>query len=254
VLGADGAGVIAAVGSRVRRLRVGDRVYSFGWNFPKNGFYAEYVAVAADVTAKIPGRLDMLQAGAVPITALTALRGIDDILNLKRGETIIVHGASGGVGNMALQFAKLRGARVLATASGNDGVKLVRKLRADAAVEGHSKDITSAARQFAPHGVDAIFAAAGGAALTQCLDALRPGGRIAYPNGVEPEPKKRPKIKRTSYDAVAGRRSFEQLARAFKSAKIQVPIAAIFPLARAAEAHRQLAKGHVLGKIVLRIR
>ena len=80
VLGFDGAGVVAAVGSRVRRLRVGDEVYSYNWQNPKGGFYAEYVAVPADKAAPIPKRLDLRHAGAIPITGLTALQGIDDAL------------------------------------------------------------------------------------------------------------------------------------------------------------------------------
>src|SRR5882757_7229648 len=119
VLGVDGAGVVAAIGSRVRRLKVGEEVYSYNWQNPKGGFYAEYVAVPAEV-ASIPRRLDLRHAGAIPITG-TALQGIDDALGLKKGETIIIHGASGGVGTLAVQFAKLRGARVFATASGKDG-------------------------------------------------------------------------------------------------------------------------------------
>ena len=105
VLGYDGAGIIAKVGSRVRRLKVGDEVYSYNWENPKGGFYAEYVALPADKVAPIPKRLDLRHAGAIPITGLTALQGIDDALGLKRGETIIIHGASGGVGTLAVQFA-----------------------------------------------------------------------------------------------------------------------------------------------------
>jgi NADPH:quinone reductase-like Zn-dependent oxidoreductase len=121
VLGFDGAGVVAAVGSRVRRPKVGDEVYSYNWQNPKGGFYAEYVVVPADKAAPIPRRLDLRHAGAIPITGLTALQGIDDALGLKKGETIIIHGASGGVGTLAVQFARLRGARVFATASGKEG-------------------------------------------------------------------------------------------------------------------------------------
>src|ERR1700682_4879377 len=124
VLGFDGAGVVARVGSRVRRLKVGDEVYSYNWQNPKGGFYAEYVAVPADKVAPIPKRLDLRHAGTIPITGLTALQGIDDALGLKKGETIIVHGASGGVGALAVQFARLRGAKVFATASGKEGVEL----------------------------------------------------------------------------------------------------------------------------------
>src|SRR5207253_2487036 len=109
------------------------------------------------------------------------------------------------------------------------------------------------ASSFAPEGVDAVLALAGGKALTRCLDALRHGGRLAYPNGVEPEPRKRRGIEIMSYDAVAGTREFNRLGRAIEAARLQVPIAATYALADAARAHERLAAGHVLGKIVLRI-
>ena len=125
-------------------------------------------------------------------------------MGVKRGESIIIHGAAGGVGSLALQFAKLRGARVLATASGEDGLTLARRLGADAAVDGRQGDIKAAACQFAPNGVDALFALAGGEALTRCLDTLRPGVRLGYPNGIEPEPRKRRGIKIIHYDARPG--------------------------------------------------
>src|SRR5258708_7580596 len=211
VLGTDGVGTIAAVGSRIRRFQKGDRVYAYSFLSPKGGFYAQYVAVSMENVAPIPKSLDLEHAGAIPTTGLTALQGIDDALSIKRGECIIIHGAAGGVGSLAIQFANLRGARVLATASGADGLALVRRLGADAAVDGRQGDIKAAARHFAPNGVDAVFALAGGKTLTRCLDALRPGGRLGYPNGIEPEPRKRRGIKIIHYDARPGVREFERL-------------------------------------------
>ncbi|HEX9406136.1 MAG TPA: NADP-dependent oxidoreductase, partial [Thermoanaerobaculia bacterium] len=136
ILGTDGSGVIAAAGAQVRRLKAGDRVYSYSYDNPKGGFYAEYVAVSASKVAPVPKSLDMLHAGALPTIGLTALQGVDDALAIQPGERVIVHGASGNVGMLALQFAKLRGARVLATASGSDGLDLVRRLGADSAIDG----------------------------------------------------------------------------------------------------------------------
>jgi NADPH:quinone reductase len=83
--------------------------------------------VTAEGVAHIPQPLDLKHAGAIPVTGLTALQGIDDALHVEKGQAIVVHGASGGVGSLALQFAKLRGARVLASASGNDGLAFVRQ-------------------------------------------------------------------------------------------------------------------------------
>jgi NADPH:quinone reductase len=253
VLGVDGAGVVAAAGSRVRRLKPGDKVYSYSWANPKGGFYAEYVAVDAKRVAHIPRRLDLYHAGAIATTGLTALQGIDDALNVKKGEAIIIHGGSGGVGTLAIQFAKLRGARVLATGSGLEGVELVREMGADVAIDGKHDDIADAAHRFAAGGVEAILTLAGGDALERALDAVRRQGRVAYPNGIEPEPTKRRGIKFIPYDAVSGVHEFERLNRAVESARLKVPIAETYPLAKAAKAHERLAEGHVLGKIVLRI-
>ncbi|HEY1628212.1 MAG TPA: NADP-dependent oxidoreductase, partial [Tepidisphaeraceae bacterium] len=175
VIGSDGAGVIVAVGKNVRRFRVGEKAYSFIWERPKGGFYAQYVAVPAKMAALVPRQLDLRQAGAIPVTGLTALQGLD-ALHLKKGESLIIHAATGGVGTMAIQLAKLRGVRVLAIASGKDGVALAKRLGADQAIDGHRGDIAAATRKFAPQGVDAILAFAGGKELSKCLDALRSRG------------------------------------------------------------------------------
>jgi NADPH2:quinone reductase len=251
ILGTDGAGLVAAVGSVVEGFKVGDKVYAYSFDNPKGGFYAEYVAVAAARVGHVPESLTLREAGAIGTTALTAIQGIDDALHLKSGDTVIIHGAMGGVGTLAIQFAKLRGARVLATVSGEDGADLARSLGADAVVDGRQGDIAAAAHAFAPHGIDAVLALAGGDALEHCIGTLRSGGVVAYPSGVEPVPKPRDGIRIVSYDAVAGPREFERLNTAIAAAKLRVPIAAEYSLADAAKAHERLAAGHVLGKVVL---
>jgi NADPH:quinone reductase len=254
VLGTDGSGTIAAVGSRVRRFAPGDTVYAYSFANQRGGFYAEYVAVAAENAGRLPDVLTLKEAGAIAATGLTAIQGVDDVLRVKRGEAVVIHGASGGVGSLALQFAKMRGARVLATASGRDGLALVRRLGADERADGRIDDLRAAARQFAPDGVDAVLAFAGGKPLEHLLDAVRRGGRVAFPNGVEPEPRKRRHLAIRSYDATPGVREFQRLGRAIEAARLKVPIAVACPLEQAASAHRRLADGHVLGKIVLRVR
>jgi NADPH:quinone reductase len=254
VLGSDGAGTIVAVGSRVRRLQVGEKVYAYSFNNPKGGFYAEYVLVAAANAAPLPDGVDLKRAGAIPTTGLTALQGVDDALKTKAGDSLIIHGASGGVGTLAVQFAKARRARVLAIASGADGKALARRLGADKAVDGRDEEILAAARDFAPDGVDAVLAFAGGKQLTQCLHALREGGKVAYPNGVEPTPRKRSGIDIVVYDAVPGVAELKRFGRAVVKARLKVPIAAAYKLEAARKAHERLAAGHVLGKIVLTIR
>jgi NADPH2:quinone reductase len=254
VLGVDGAGTVAAVGANVRGFKVGEAVYSYAWDNPRGGFYAEYVAVPAKAVGHLPAGLTLRDAGAMAVSALTALQGIDDALHIKPGETLIIHGASGAVGSLALQFARLRGARVFATASGDEGVSFAKRLGASAAVDGRHGDIGAAAHEFAPGGFDAVLALAGGEALETCIDALKPGGRLAFPYGVRPEPKARAGLPVVRYDAVAGPKEYERLNEAILAAHLEVPIAAEFPLAEAAKAQERMAAGHVLGKIVLRVR
>ena len=251
VLGSDAAGVIAAIGPNVRGFKVGDAVYGLA-----NGSYAEYATAQAAKIAHIPKGMDFLHASVLAISGLSALEGIDDVLELKPHETLIIHGASGAVGTLAIQLAKLRGVKVLATASTDDGLALVRRLGADEVVNGRTGDIAAAARRFAPHGVDAVLGLAGGDALEHCIDALRQDGRgrVAYLYGMEPLPRPRFNIRMTLYSVISDPEEFARLNKAVEAAKLQLPIGAEYSLADAAEAHRRLAAGHLLGKIVLRIR
>jgi len=256
VLGSDGSGIVVAIGPSVTRFKVGDAVYGYCWDNLKGGFYAEYVSAPSDCIAKLPKGISLEAAGALGASGLTALSGVDRALNLKRGDNVIIHGASGAVGTLAVQLAKLRGARVLATASGEEGVALVRRLGADVAIDGRTGDIAAAARAFAPKGADAVLAFAGGDALEKCLDALRAGGKFAYPTGVEPVPKSRPGLNTIPYDALFGDQKVQwaELNRAVEAKKFEVPIAATFALAEAADAHRKVEAGGVRGKVVLKIR
>ncbi len=251
VLGTDGAGIVSAVGDGVERFKEGDRVYAVSLMNPKGGFYAEYTAVKADDAALIPHNLTTEQAGAMPVDAITALRGLDDNLGLKKGESLMIFGASGGIGHLAVQLAKRMGARVLAVASGSDGVALVRKLGADAAVDGRKDDVAAAARDFAPDGIDAALLTAGGGAAENALTAVRQGGRVAYPNGVEPEPKARPGVIFHNYDGTPDPQTFEKLNRLIGAGPFTVHIARTFTLDRVADAHRAL-EAHHLGKLALR--
>jgi NADPH2:quinone reductase len=254
VLGTDGAGVVAGKGSRVRRFGMGDRVWAYEFINPKGGFYADYVAVNANHAARVPKRLDLLHAGAAVVTGLTALQGIDDHLRVRRGDTVLIFGASGAVGTLAVQFAKRRQARVIGTARGRAATALVKKLGADKVIDPSRNNAPEQLCEFAPDGVDAVLALAGGKNLERLLNLVRPGGRVAFPNGVEPQPRRRPKIRRVSYDGLAGPQYFARLDRAVKKARLQVPIAAVYPLAQASRAHQRIARGRVLGRIVLRIR
>jgi NADPH2:quinone reductase len=254
VLGSDGAGVIAARGARVRRLQVDDRVWAYEYSNPKGGFYAEYVAINAEHVATVPPSLDLLEAGAAAVTGLTAQQGIDNHLSVHEGETVLIFGASGAVGTLAVQFAKRRRARVIGTATGTDATALVRELGADEVFDPRRDDAAERLREIAGEGLDAALALAGGPALERCLDHMNTGGRVAYPNGVEPEPQRRKGIRVLAYDGVAGRPEWAALERAVEEARLQVPISDVYPLEQAARAHARVEQGHVLGRIVLRTR
>jgi NADPH:quinone reductase len=253
VLGTDGAGTVAAVGKQVTGFKEGDRVYGASLANPKGGFYAEYASVKGEYVSRIPDKLSIEQAGVMLSDAVTGLRGLDDVLKLKRGESVMIFGASGGIGHMAVQLAKRMGARVFAVASGDDGVSLAKRLGADAVVDGHRDDVAAATRRFAVDGVDAALVLAGGEAADQALTAVRDGGRVAHPNGVEPEPKARPGLKVSAYDGQPDRQIIDQLNRLIEAGPFEVHIAHMFPFEQAADAHRAL-EAHHLGKLALRPR
>src|SRR5262245_59795556 len=253
VLGSDGAGTVAAVGKQVTGFKEGDRVYSAVLGNPKGGFYAEYASMKSEYVSHVPDKLSIEQAGVMLSDAVTGLRGLDDVIGLKRGESVLICGASGGIGHMAVQLAKRMGARVFAVASGDDGVSLATHLGADAVVDGHRDEVAAAARKFAPGGVDAALVLAGGEATDRALMALRDGGRVAHPNGVEPVPKARPGVKVSAYDGQPDRQIIDKLNRLIEAGSFEVHIAHAFPLERGADAHRALDE-HYLGKLALRPR
>ena len=251
VLGSDGAGTVVAVGEQARRFKEGDQVYATALANAKGGFYAEYAAVKADTVSHIPGKLTTEQAGVMLCDALTALRGLDDVIGLKAGQTVMIFGAGGGIGHMAVQLAKRMGARVFAVASGDDGVALARRLGADAVVNGRKDDVTAAAREFAPDGLDAALITSGGEAADNALKTVRGGGRAAHPNGVMPEPKAPSGVRLENYDVVLDRKSIEKLNRLIDTGPFEVQVARSFPLDQAVAAHRALGE-HYLGKLALR--
>jgi NADPH:quinone reductase-like Zn-dependent oxidoreductase len=250
VLGSDGAGTVDAVGDSVRQFKKGDRVYGIAFLNPKGGFYSQYAVVKENSVSRIPGKLSMPEAAAMAVDAITALAGLDTTLGLETGESVLILGASGGIGHLAVQFAKRMGARVFAVASGDDGVAFVRGLGADKVADGKKDDIAAAARQFAPQGLDAVLLTAGGEGAEKALSALRQGGRAAYPNGVELIPKERAGIKIQSYDGEYAPPPFEKLNRLIEAGPFKVHIARTFNLDQAAEAQRAL-EDHYIGKLAL---
>lgn len=249
VLGWDAAGTIAAVGSAVTRFAVGDRVYAASMPVPRGGFYAEYGVVAEEHVAHVPERLSMAEAGVMAWDALTALSGID-LLDLAPGQTLMVFGASGGMGHMVVQLAQQRGIRVLAVSSGADGVALSRSHGAAAVVDGRSHDVVAAAEAFAPNGLDAAFVTVGGSVLEQALRAMHPSGRVAWPHGVHPLPATPPAVPILHFDGDRSHAGLERLNSLIDAGTFTPHVAQRFPFTRVQDAHRALREHHV-GKLAL---
>lgn len=251
VLGGECAGTIAAVGEGVERFAVGDRVYAQSFMNDKGGSYAQYVVVSEQTVAPIPNGLDLRMAGGLPIAGATALNNLEALGTIEKTR-LMLWGASGGVGHVALQLAKRMGARVFAIASGADGIELAQQLGADEAVDGHSDDVVQRARAFAPDGFDAALVLVGGEKVQSTLSLVRQGGIIAFPNGVMPEPKAPDGVELKKANGFADPLLFDRLNRLVSVGEFRVCIAQIFPLEEAAQAQEAM-KQHYLGKIVLRV-
>ncbi|MGQ5260558.1 quinone oxidoreductase family protein [Micromonospora sp. ZYX-F-536] len=253
VPGSDGAGTVVAVGSQVTNVAPGDLVYVSATTRPKGGFYAEYAVTKAQYAAKLPEGVPVEHAGAMPTDALTALAGLDT-LSLPAGAWLLIFGASGGQGHLAVQLAKRQRLNVIAVASGRDGVALVTRLGADVSLDGHGDpaEVLARIRDAAPEGVNGILAMAGGKTLDRLTEALSDGGVVAYAHGVQPEPSERPGMSVRAYDGVANPQQLQRLNELIEAGPFQVHVAETFPLGKAVEAHRRLQSSHP-GKLLLTI-
>lgn len=216
ILGADGSGTIAAVGSSVEDVRVGTRVYSFSYG-SRHGFHAQYVSVRADRVAPVPDQIEPVIAGAMPCVALTALPGLET-LKVRSGQTVLVFGASGGVGSFAVWLGSGMGATIIGTAR-PDAQDYVRKLGAAHAIDPHSSERDAVIKRTAPEGFDAALVTASSNDLPAFLSHLRPRARFAYPNGVEPEPRIEGHTG-VAFDAEMSHEAFERLNTAIGSRTI----------------------------------
>lgn len=255
VQGSEGAGIVVAVGRDVVGFREGERVYGLvPHRDPHGGCHAEYALFEQDLAWPVPPRLSLDQAAVVAVDGGVALRGLRDVLRMRRGESLVLFGASGGMGHFALQFARQMGVRVLAIASGSDGVRLAERLGADDAIDGTRPGIAGAMARFAPDGADAALLTAGGHAARQVVDAMPVESRIARPHGVSlprsPASSRRPAVGAyaAAYDA--------ELLRAMHAMVDAGPFVAHvsrrFPLVRVAEAQAALAHHH-LGRIAVMV-
>lgn len=250
ILGWEGAGTVEAVGVEVTRFTPGDRVYAASTPVPRGGFYAEYAVVDQEHVAPVPARLTNEQAGVLAWDALTATSGLDTI-DARPGDAVMIFGASGGIGHLAVQLAKHRGLRVLAVASGQDGVSLTAGLGADVAVDGRRDDVMAAIESFAPEGLDGALVTAGGAAAEDALRGVAPTGRIAWAHGVNPPPSAALADRVSFYDGDRSRAALQRLNEVIESSVIAPHVAQVFEAAEVPQAHGAL-RSHYVGKLALR--
>ncbi len=250
VFGSDGAGTVVAIGSNVTRVKVGDPVYGWGFANGKGGFFAEYVAINENDVAKVPKTIAFEEAGALAVSGITGLQGLEH-LDLEEGQSLLLIGASGGVGHVALQLAKRMGLRVFAVASRDDGVELVRRLGADEVVDGR-KHFLRQAKAFAPDGFDGALVFAGGGGWKDELQLVSPKGRIAWPNGVEPAPQVPEGVKGESYDGEDSAKAFDRLNALVSRGPFHIELSKTYSLDEAAKAVKDVGRHHI-GKLVLRI-
>ncbi|HXK25664.1 MAG TPA: NAD(P)-dependent alcohol dehydrogenase [Myxococcota bacterium] len=253
VVGVDFAGVVNAVGVRVADLAVGDRVVG-GTDFSRGqrGSYADTVYVRPDQVCPLPPEVDFETAGALPVAGVTAWMSLHEIGRLDPGERALVLGASGGVGQLAVQIAKrVLGGFVVGVCSGRN-VELVRSLGADAVLDYEHGDILAQARACGPYQV--VMDCVGSYSGSGCRALLTRGGRHVVVSGDTPAAMLQLLVPPFSSKAVLARANRERLGhvvRAVADGKVKVHIAQRFPLVDAERAHALSRTGRVTGKLVL---
>ena len=248
VLGRDFSGVVSAVGDGVGDLAVGDEVFAV-CDVGQEGAYAEKIAIKSAIVARKPASLSHQQAAAVALAGLTALVSVEDTLQLRRGETILVQGGAGGVASIAVQLAKHLGARVITTASAANHTYL-RELGADVILDYRGEDFTRAAS-----GCDAVFDTVGGEVAMRSFAVLKPGGRAAFiASGAQAPRPPRSDVQSLRPNVLRDRPHLDRIAALVAAKAIKVPEITAFPLAQAEAAHRISQSRHLRGKLVLKVR
>jgi NADPH:quinone reductase-like Zn-dependent oxidoreductase len=243
--GYDIAGVVEKTGAKVTNLKAGEAVYGYP---TFGGGWAEYVTVKQWEVAAKPKTLNFAEAAAVPMGALTAWQALVDTAQLHPGQTILVHGGSGGVGSFAVQIAKARGARVIATAS-TANQDLLKQLGADVAI-----DYTKTRFEGVAKDVDAVLDPVGKETLARSYGVVKKGGivmsLVARPDPVELEKRG---IRGAAISVHPDAEDLAEIARLIDSGKIKPVVTEVLPLSEAIAAQRQAATHHTRGKLVLRI-
>jgi NADPH:quinone reductase-like Zn-dependent oxidoreductase len=251
VLGWDVSGVVEAVGIGVARFKPGDEVfgmlsYPFG-----HGSHAEYVTAPARTFAHKPASIDHTQAGALPLVSLTAWQALVEYADLQPGQRVLVHAAAGGVGHVAVQIAKARGAYVIGTASAGKH-DFLRGIGVDEPIDYRETDFTEAVKD-----VDVVLDTIGGDTSTRSLRVLRPGGLVVsiLPGGSDEfyEEAERLGVRALRMLVDASHSGMKAIAALVEAGKLRATIAGTFPLADAAEAHALGDTGRTTGKLVLTV-
>jgi NADPH:quinone reductase-like Zn-dependent oxidoreductase len=243
--GYDIAGIVEKTGAKVTKLKAGDPVYGYP---TFGGGWAEYVTVKEWEVAAKPKSLKFVEAAAVPMGALTAWQALVDTAQLQAGQTILVHGGSGGVGSFAVQIAKARGARVIATAS-TANQDLLKQLGAEVAI-----DYTKTRFEDVAKDVDAVLDPVGKETLARSYGVVKKSGilmsLVARSNPVELEKRG---IRGAAISVHSDAGDLTEIARLIDAGKLKPIVTQVLPLSEAIGAQQQAATHHTRGKIVLRI-
>ncbi|NUT26394.1 MAG: NADP-dependent oxidoreductase [Streptomyces sp.] len=249
VLGWDVSGVVEAVGIGVARFEPGDEVFGM-LSYPYgHGSHAEYVTAPARVFVHKPASVDHTQAGALPLVSLTAWQALVEYADVQAGQRVLIHAAAGGVGHVAVQIAKARGAYVIGTASAGKH-DFLREIGVDEAIDYRETDFTEAVKD-----VDVVLDTLGDDTTTRSLRVLRPGGIVVsiLPVGSDDlyEEAERLGVRALRMLVDSSHSGMKAIAELVDAGKLRPAIAGTFPLAEAAEAHALGDTGRTAGKLVL---
>ena len=246
--GRDFSGVVSAVGAGVTDLKVGDAVFGV-CDVGQEAAYAEKVAIKSAIVARKPESLSHVDCAALALIGLTALVSIEDTLQLKSGETILVQGGAGGVASFSIQVAKHIGVRVITTASAANHDYL-RRLGADQVIDYNAQDFTKIVS-----GCDAVFDTVGGEVAKRSFAVLRPGGRAAFiASGNAAPASPRPDVSSLRPKVGRDRVHLERIAALVTSGAVRVPEITTYKLTEAAAAHKVSEGRHLRGKLVFKVR
>jgi len=243
--GYDIAGIVEKTGSNVTKFKVGDAVYGYP---TFGGGWADYVIIKEWEVAPKPKSLNFVESASVPMGALTAWQALVDVAQLQSGQTVLVHGGSGGVGSFAVQIAKARGARVIATAS-TANQDLLKQLGADVAV-----DYTKTRFEDVAKNVDAVLDPVGKETLARSYGAVKKGGIVMCLVALHDRAELQKRgIHGAAISVHPDAADLAEIARLIDAGKIKPIVTEVLPLSQAVAAQRQAATHHTRGKIVLRI-